>query len=99
MAHRWHKRHRLETTAKQRRHILNRDGHTCQLHGPHCTTEATEVDHIKPVAEGGTNTATNLRAVCRPCHRQKSLEEAARGRKRANTRAKYQQEPHPGLKH
>lgn len=30
---------------------------------------AWEVDHIKPVAEGGTDDPRNLRLLCVPCHR------------------------------
>ncbi len=28
-----------------------------------------EIDHIKPVAEGGTEDLSNLRSLCRRCHR------------------------------
>ena len=31
-------------------------------------TKATEVHHIKPLAEGGTNDELNLMALCKPCH-------------------------------
>lgn len=31
-------------------------------------TIATEVHHIKPLAEGGTNDTENLMALCKPCH-------------------------------
>ena len=31
-------------------------------------TAATEVHHIKPLAEGGTNDFNNLMALCKPCH-------------------------------
>ena len=29
---------------------------------------ATEVHHIKPLADGGTNEESNLMALCKPCH-------------------------------
>jgi 5-methylcytosine-specific restriction protein A len=29
---------------------------------------ADEVDHITPLADGGTNSQDNLRSLCRPCH-------------------------------
>lgn len=35
-------------------------------------TAATQVDHIKPKAKGGTDTRTNLQALCKPCHDRKS---------------------------
>lgn len=31
-------------------------------------TDATEVHHVKPLAEGGTNDFENLMALCKPCH-------------------------------
>lgn len=60
------------STARWRRlraAILNRDGHLCQMHGPHCTTTATTVDHIVERAAGGDMwDETNLRAACAPCN-------------------------------
>lgn len=31
---------------------------------------ASEVDHVVPLAKGGSHDETNLRAVCIPCHRK-----------------------------
>lgn len=31
-----------------------------------------EIDHIQPVARGGTNDPTNLQLLCKPCNRSKS---------------------------
>lgn len=33
-----------------------------------CTRAATDVDHIVPLAEGGTNLLENLRSLCHPHH-------------------------------
>jgi len=33
-----------------------------------CGGSATEVDHMLPLAMGGTNEAGNLRSLCKPCH-------------------------------
>lgn len=38
---------------------------------------ATEVDHIKPKQQGGTDRWENLQALCKPCH---SLKTAGEGR-------------------
>ena len=65
---------------KLRRRVLRRDGHTCQIGGPGCEVEATEVDHIVPVFEGGGNELGNLRSVCPACHAVKTQEEAQRGK-------------------
>jgi 5-methylcytosine-specific restriction enzyme A len=45
--------------------ILERDRWTCQL----CGAEAADVDHIVPRAGGGPDDPSNLRSLCRPCHR------------------------------
>ena len=44
---------------------------------------ATQRDHIKPLAEGGTDDNVNTQGLCAPCHEVKSLAEALRGRRRA----------------
>ncbi len=37
------------------------------------TTPATEVDHIKPLREGGARLdQINLQALCKPCHSRKT---------------------------
>jgi len=33
-----------------------------------CGQPATEVHHVKPLADGGTNEWSNLMALCKPCH-------------------------------
>jgi hypothetical protein len=40
----------------------------------------TEVDHILPKAEGGTDDDTNLQTICKARHRIKTQAEAARAR-------------------
>ncbi|WP_411292900.1 HNH endonuclease [Streptomyces sp. CBMA123] len=56
--------------------VLYRDRKTCYL----CqSTGANEVDHIVPVARGGTHDLTNLAAVCSACHRQKTQRESRGG--------------------
>lgn len=39
------------------------------------TTPATEVDHIRPLAEGGTHDETNLQPFCKSCHSRKTNED------------------------
>lgn len=66
-----------------RRQVLERDQYLCQrCRRDGKAVEANEVDHIVPEAEGGTTTAHNLEAICGPCHKAKTLEEAARARQR-----------------
>lgn len=42
-------------------------------------TLAREVDHVVPIADGGTEDESNLQGLCIPCHREKSANES-RGR-------------------
>lgn len=72
--------------AAVRKAAMTRDRRICQVDGPYCLVEASEVDHIIPVAEGGTDDVTNAQAVCRPCHKAKTKLERARGRLRAKGR-------------
>ena len=52
-----------------RRHVLERDGHLCQIKGPNCKVRGTEVDHIVPVEQGGAwFDLINLRAACQTCN-------------------------------
>jgi len=56
-----------------RRHILERNGYTCQVCGAGAGEESLcesgkkcrlEIDHIVPISQGGTDEEHNLRAVC-----------------------------------
>jgi len=38
-------------------------------------TPATEVDHIVPLASGGTNDLENLQPLCHSCHSRKTAKE------------------------
>lgn len=56
--------------------VLQRDGYICQIckaHGRYIV--ATEVDHIVPLSQGGTNDIKNLQAICKKCHARKTFEE------------------------
>jgi len=57
--------------------ILHRDGYLCQpCQRAGRETPATQVDHIKPKAQSGTDHTDNLQSICRACHDAKTLEEA-----------------------
>jgi 5-methylcytosine-specific restriction protein A len=43
---------------------------------------ATDLDHITPVTQGGTDDPSNLQPLCRPCHDLKTQREAQQGRGR-----------------
>ena len=52
--------------------ILQRDKFCCQYCGQHAPNVKLEVDHIVPVADGGTDDENNLIACCYACNRGKS---------------------------
>lgn len=41
-------------------------------------TPGEHVDHIIPIAEGGTHARTNLQRLCIPCHKAKTAREIQR---------------------
>jgi len=45
----------------------------CQGNGT--LTPATEVDHIVPLRDGGTNHESNLQPLCKSCHSKKTVKE------------------------
>lgn len=51
-----------------RQFVLERDNHQCQL----CNSNLyPEIDHIIPLAKGGSNHPDNLQVLCRGCNSQK----------------------------
>jgi 5-methylcytosine-specific restriction endonuclease McrA len=38
-----------------------------------------EIDHIKPLTNGGTNDVDNLQLLCKSCHKEKSMREKEDG--------------------
>ncbi|MBE7519561.1 MAG: HNH endonuclease [Thermoflexaceae bacterium] len=56
--------------------ILERDGHQCVACG--AGGVRFEVDHIVPLAAGGSNELANLRTLCVPCHRRRAARPAER---------------------
>lgn len=46
--------------------ILKRDGYRCRQCG---AGGRLEIDHIVPLAQGGSSAPANLRALCPTCHR------------------------------
>ena len=39
-----------------------------------------QIDHIKPLAYGGTNDITNLHSLCKSCHKEKTRHEQEDGK-------------------
>jgi len=67
-------------TASLRKHIKDRDRHTCQYCGISVAAEPhllLEIDHILPVSKGGLSTPDNLQALCWRCNRTKGAKVVA----------------------
>ncbi|WP_310962138.1 HNH endonuclease [Nocardioides terrisoli] len=80
-----------------RRRILQRDEGRCYSPYPAlCIGEATQVDHVQPVAAGGSHDDDNLAAICAPCHDAKSKAERMAGVQRVRHARHRPPEPHPG---
>lgn len=55
-----------------RKQILLRDNFLCVI----CKRKGNEVDHIKPIKEGGDRYAhSNLQTLCKACHTRKTRRE------------------------
>jgi 5-methylcytosine-specific restriction protein A len=60
--------------------IKRRDQWTCQQCGK--VTAHLQVDHIKPLSEGGNESDQNKQSLCVPCHEKKSAAECHRAKQR-----------------
>jgi 5-methylcytosine-specific restriction protein A len=55
---------------------MKRDSYLCQFCiNKGIATAAAQVDHIRPKAQGLTNSLSNLQSLCEPCHRAKTARE------------------------
>jgi hypothetical protein len=62
----------MAVSKRLRYEILRRDNHTCRYCGASAPDVPLRVDHVTPVALGGTDTADNLVTSCEPCNSGKS---------------------------
>ena len=60
---------------KLRHEVFKRDGYRCCECGASKDETSLEIDHIVPVARGGTNDIDNLQTLCRECNRMKHTDE------------------------
>ena len=87
MATGWRRSHQHTTASREgygkvwrvkRLKILQRDDYLCQeCKRNGIVTAATDVDHIKSKAQGGTDEDSNLQSLCKPCHKAKTIAERA----------------------
>lgn len=62
---------RVSISKKTRFEVFKRDSFCCQYCGNSAPDALLEVDHIKPVKEGGKGNVTNLITSCKDCNRGK----------------------------
>ncbi|MYD50480.1 MAG: HNH endonuclease [Dehalococcoidia bacterium] len=65
---------------KKRPQVIKRDQGRCR-HCGHCVGEDGEIDHVMPIADGGTADLENLQLLCWSCHRTKTTNSNRRRRK------------------
>lgn len=63
---------RKNLSKKTRFEVFKRDGFVCQYCGAHPPSVTLHVDHIHPVAKGGSNSIDNLVTACESCNQGKS---------------------------
>lgn len=81
----WHKRDPLLLARRKRiggykgaeirYSVMKRDGFKCVLCGSTASDAPLEIDHIIPIAKGGSNNLNNLRTVCEICNIGKQVNE------------------------
>ena len=81
---------RRSISRAKRLRILMRDGHRCRYCGAGVADGAVlELDHITPVARGGSNDESNLVAACQACNRGKGDRDMFVSRKKHDDLLKF----------
>jgi hypothetical protein len=62
----------MAISKRVRYEVLRRDGHRCRYCGAAAPEVALTVDHVTPVALGGSDDPSNLAAACGPCNAGKT---------------------------
>lgn len=62
----------MAVTKRTRFEVLRRDGHTCQYCGAKAPDVQLHVDHVVPLALGGSDKPDNLVTACRDCNTGKA---------------------------
>lgn len=70
---------------QRRQEVLERDENRCVQ----CGADATDVDHVLPVALGGDDEVENLQSLCSDCHKRKTVQDNEMSRRMRKMR-KYQ---------
>jgi 5-methylcytosine-specific restriction enzyme A len=63
---------RISIPPEVRQYVLERDRSQCQSCGKSAEQARLHIDHIIPLAKGGTNDLSNLHTLCQHCNLSKS---------------------------
>ena len=73
------KSERKTITEETRKNIISKHNNQCAICKNSKSDIKFEIDHIKPLASGGTNDITNLQPLCKSCHKEKTRHEQEDG--------------------
>ncbi|MGK7920714.1 MAG: HNH endonuclease [Trichodesmium sp.] len=62
---------RVKIPLAVRKYVFERDHYNCQSCGKTATETELTIDHIIPLARGGSNDISNLQTLCRNCNQKK----------------------------
>lgn len=63
---------RIYLSSEVRKYVLQRDKYQCQSCGKTQGETTLNIDHIIPLAKGGSNDLSNLQTLCQGCNQKKS---------------------------
>ncbi|WP_242440887.1 HNH endonuclease [Streptomyces sp. CB02923] len=66
---------RYDAAARLRRRVDERSSGWCDWCLGDFPADVVEIDHVRPLSMGGTDTDGNVQALCRGCHRLKTSTE------------------------
>jgi len=75
------KTERITIPLSVRKYVYGRDNFQCQSCGKQGTETQLNVDHIIPLAKGGSNDLSNLQTLCYQCNQAKSARRDRRFRR------------------
>ena len=62
---------RIKIPLSVRKYVLQRNNYQCQSCGKKNTEAKLNIDHIVPLATGGSNDISNLQVLCSQCNQSK----------------------------